>query len=311
MLLSEAMQSVFDPEDTSVNGPNVSTSFPSRRTSGDTILRMLSPIEPSTTGAQILRAIKASHGLIIADDMLRAAERDNKYNASNTLSLLDHTLNCLRDFYRPELGSLKHNINSESSLEVWTHSCTETLQFCYTCYQQVKRLKERIHVYGLERLLDKVEQTLRGFQLLKIRINEADYSTSLARTFKLLGEWAGEEYASTCIINCIFDIYLPSYGFSSWIYFDSYLDSDFDSDFDSDLDSYLDAYRRTFNKPDYSKRTLPPFAYNEAPFHNECFNDTWVPLISWPNYPSRRLLNHYVRELPCANYPPAAAYYGT
>jgi hypothetical protein len=35
------------------------------------------------------------------------------------------------------------------------------------------------------------------------------------------------------------------------------------------------------------------------------FNTTWVRVLPYLDCPCRRLLDHHVRELPCANYPPA------
>ena len=285
------MQGAFDRKGTSANGPAASTSAPSGRTSGDTRSRMLSPIKPTTTGVQILNAIKASHEKIIADDMPSTAERHKEHNSnsSNALPLLDYTLGCLRDFYLPGLALLKHDIYSELSCG---DSSSILSPFFYTCslFDDI----ERVNV--LRRGLNDVEQTLQGFQLLKIRINEADYSTPLAYTVKLMGEWVGEEYASACILKYIFDKCIPRFRF---------------------YHRFLVKFERMLFRPGYAKNvgfrrtppeiscTLPFFTHNEAPTHDQLFNTTWVRVLPYLDYPCRRLLDHHVRELPCANYPPA------
>lgn len=288
LLASEAMQGAFDPEGTSANGPDASTSAPSRRTSRDTRSRILSPIKPTTTGVQMLGAIKASHEQIIANDM-----PDNAHNSSNTLSLLDHTLYCLRDFYSPELELLEHDIRSELS----NLSC-EYSDPISRCFHRM-RLRDYLELVNeLQRGLNDVEQTLPGFQLLKIRINEADYSTPLAYTVKLMGEWVGEEYASTCILEYIFDECVPRFSFyhRSFVEFESTL-------FGSEYAKFFD-FLGTLPK---ISCTLPLFTDNEAPTHDQLFNTTWVRVLPYLDYPCQRLLDHHVRELPCTNYPPAAS----
>ncbi|KAH6675114.1 hypothetical protein B0J14DRAFT_665511 [Halenospora varia] len=197
----------------------------------------------------------------------------------------DHTLDSLRNFYRPELEFLEHDINSELSL----------IQRFYHRMDLYNDL-ERIH--ALQWGLNGVAQTLQGFQLLKISINEADYSTPLARAVKLMGEWFGEEYASTLILEYIFDECFPR--FSIFLgYFHRYFVK-----FESMV--FGSTYAKYFEIPPKISCTLPLFTHKEAHIHNELFNTTWVPLLPWPNYPSRRLLDYHVRELPCANYPPVA-----
>ncbi|KAH8784436.1 hypothetical protein BGZ57DRAFT_1002705 [Hyaloscypha finlandica] len=192
-----AMQGAFDPEGTSANGPDVSKSSPSGRTSRDTRSRMLGPIKPTTTGVQIFNAIKASHEKIIADDMPSTAEGHKEHNSSNRLPLLDYTLDCLRDFYLPRLALLEHDIYSEFSCE---DSSSTSSSFLYTFIRTSRIFDDIERVNVLRRGLNDVQQTIQGFRLLKIRINEADYSTPLAYTVKLMGEWVGEEYATTCIL---------------------------------------------------------------------------------------------------------------
>jgi len=55
--------------------------------------------------------------------------------------------------------------------------------------------------------------------------------------------------------------------------------------------------------------TLPRFTHEETTLSNSFFNTSWLYLLGHLNHPpeSRRLLDHHVRELPCANYPPAAS----
>jgi hypothetical protein len=55
--------------------------------------------------------------------------------------------------------------------------------------------------------------------------------------------------------------------------------------------------------------THPRFACEETTFPNLFFNTSWFNLLGHLNHPPplRRLLDHHVRELPCANYPPAAS----
>ena len=55
--------------------------------------------------------------------------------------------------------------------------------------------------------------------------------------------------------------------------------------------------------------THPRFTCEETTFPNSFFNTSWFNLLGHLNHPpaSRRLLDHHVRELPCANYPPAAS----
>jgi hypothetical protein len=287
------MQGAFDPEGTSANGPDASTSSPSGRTSTDTRSRMLSPIKPTTTGVQILNAIKASHEKIIADDMPSTAEGHKEHNSSNRLPLLDYTLDCLRDFYLPGLVLLKrdiqHDIYSELSCED-SSSISSPFFYTFSLFDDI----ERVNVLR-RRLLD-VEQTVQGFQRLKIRINEADYSTPLAYTFKLLGEWVGEEYATTCILKYIFGECVPHFSFYHryFVKFERTL-------FRQRYAKYVDFLRLP---PDESY-TLPSFTHKEAPTQDQLFNTTWVRVLPYLDYPCRRLLDHHVRELPCANYPPA------
>jgi hypothetical protein len=55
--------------------------------------------------------------------------------------------------------------------------------------------------------------------------------------------------------------------------------------------------------------TLPRFTHEETTLTNSFFNTSWLYLLGHLTHPpaSRRLLDHHVRELPCANYPPAAS----
>jgi hypothetical protein len=252
---------------------------------------MLSPIKPTTTGVQILNAIKASHDRIIANDMPSTAERHKEHNSSNTLTLLDYTLDCLRDFYLPGLALLKHDIYSELSCE---DSSSTLSRFFYTfsLFDDIKR------VNVLRRGLNDVEKTLQGFQLLKIRINEADYSTPLAYTVKLMGEWVGEEYATTCILKYIFDKCVPRFRFCHLFLakFERTL-------FRSGYPKYFDFLRT----PPKISCALPGFTHKEAPTPDQLFNTTWVRVLPYLDYPCRRLLDHHVRELPCANYPPVTS----
>ncbi|KAH8758514.1 hypothetical protein F5882DRAFT_444334 [Hyaloscypha sp. PMI_1271] len=260
---SEAMQGAFDPEGTSANGPDASTSSPSGRTSTDTRSRMLSPIKSTTTGVQILNAIKASHVQIIANDMPNTAERLKEHNSSNTLSLLDYTLDCLRDFYLPGLALLKHDIYSELSCEDSRLISSSRFFYTFGLFDDIERVKV------LRRSLNDVEQTLQGFQLLKIRINEADYSTPLAYTVKLMGEWLGEEYATTCILKYIFDECVPRFRFHYRFF----------------IKFGRGLFRRTYVRfkyvdilrtPPKISCTLPFFTYREAPTHDQLFNTTWL-----------------------------------
>ncbi len=79
---------VFDPEGINADGPDASESSPSKRTSGDTILRMSNLIETTTTGAQNLDARKAFHDWIIAKDIQSFAEADSEHTSSDALSVL-------------------------------------------------------------------------------------------------------------------------------------------------------------------------------------------------------------------------------
>jgi hypothetical protein len=294
LLLAEilAMQGAFNPEGISVNGPDASKSSPSGRTSEDIRSRMLGPIEPTTTGVQIFNAIKASHEKIIADDMPSTAKGHKEHNSSHRLPLLDYTLNCLRDFYLPGLALLKHDIYSIYSELSSGDSSSILSRFLYTSslFDDIKR------VNVLRRGLNDVQQTIQGFQLLKIRINEADYSTPLAYTVKLMGEWVGEEYASTCILKYIFDKCVPRFRFHH-----RFLVKLERPLFRSGYPKYFD-FRRT---PPKISCTLPFFTHKKAPTHDQLFNTTWVRVLPYLDYPCRRLLDHHVRELPCANYPPA------
>jgi hypothetical protein len=51
------------------------------------------------------------------------------------------------------------------------------------------------------------------------------------------------------------------------------------------------------------------FTYGKILLHNPSFNTSWVYLLKHVNHPpaSCQLLDHHVRELPCANYPPLAS----
>jgi len=80
--------------------------------------------DQTITGVQILDAIKASHEQIIANDMPSTAERSKGHNRSNTPSLLDHNLDCLRYLYPPELELLKHDIRSSLSCEIFRPNVT-------------------------------------------------------------------------------------------------------------------------------------------------------------------------------------------
>jgi hypothetical protein len=284
------MQGAFDPEGTSANGPDASTSAPSGRTSRDTRSRTLSPIKPTTTGVQILNAIKASHEQIIANDMPSTAERHKEHNSSNALPLLDYALGCLRDFYLPSLALLEHDIYSKLSKCEDSSLMLPPLFYIFNVFDDIGRVKV------LRRGLNDVEQTLQGFQLLKIRINEADYSAPLAYTVKLMGEWVGEEYASTCILKYIFDKCVPRFRFHH-----RFLVKLERPLFRSGYPKYFD-FRRT---PPKISCTLPFFTHKKAPTHDQLFNTTWVRVLPYLDYPCRRLLDHHVRELPCANYPPA------
>jgi hypothetical protein len=55
--------------------------------------------------------------------------------------------------------------------------------------------------------------------------------------------------------------------------------------------------------------THPRFPCEETTLPNSFFNTSWFYLLGHLNHPpaSRRLLDRHVRELPCANYPPAAS----
>ena len=296
-----AMQGAFDPEGTSANGPDVSKSSPSGRTSRDTRSSMLGPIKPTTTGVQIFNAIKASHEKIIADDMPSTAEGHKEHNSSNRLPLLDYTLDCLRDFYLPRLALLEHDIYSEFSCE---DSSSTSSSFLYTFIRTSRIFDDIERVNVLRRGLNDVQQTIQGFRLLKIRINEADYSTPLAYTVKLMGEWVGEEYATTCILKYIFGKCVPRFSF-----FHRYRDT-FIKDILVKFERTL--FRRRYAKyVDFSRLppdescTLPFLTHKEAPTNDQLFNTNWVRVLPYLDYPCRRLLDHHVRELPCANYPPA------
>jgi hypothetical protein len=84
------MRGVCDPGGISANGTDASTSTPSKRTSRDTISRMSSLIEPTTTGVPIPDATKAFREQIIANDMLQStAEGDNEFPNSNGFHMED------------------------------------------------------------------------------------------------------------------------------------------------------------------------------------------------------------------------------
>jgi len=114
-------------------------------------------------------------------------------------------------------------------------------------------------VNELQKGLNDVEQALQGFQLLKIRINEADYSTPLAYTVKLMDEWFGEEYTSTCMLEYIFDKCVPRFSFyhRSLVEFESTI-------FGSEYAKLFD-FLGTF--PNITC-TLPRFTPKEVPIHD-------------------------------------------
>jgi hypothetical protein len=218
---------VFDPGCINADGPDASVSSPSKRTSRDTILRMSSLIEPTTTGAQNLDATKAFHDWIIAKDIQSNAEVDSEDTSSDALSLLWDYEENFYDF-EPVSCELSERLSGRSE---------------YPIFLPMNNSEPYMHSW-----------------LLKTLESEDDLRRE-----------------AFCIA-VISSIWIPS------------------------------TFTVTFTVG--MRCTLPRFTHEETTLTNSFFNTSWLYLLGHLNHPpaSRRLLDHHVRELPCANYPPAASF---